>query len=92
MLEGYQRSVAAVVMCVAAGSALAQTPSDPGELSRMIDELNGLLDKGERERLLDPWFLRDLRASSIATTTRGGGDSCTTSSRGGTRDRRRRGG
>lgn len=27
----------------------------------LIDELKGLLDKGEKERLADPWYLRDLR-------------------------------
>lgn len=27
----------------------------------LVEELNTLLDKGERERLIDPWFLRDLR-------------------------------
>ena len=47
--------------------ALAPAPSlaqatNQDELGQMIDELRTLLDKGERERLADPWFLRDLRA------------------------------
>jgi len=27
----------------------------------LVEELNTLLEKGEKERLIDPWFLRDLR-------------------------------
>ncbi len=46
---------------------LAPAPSlaqggEQDELSGLIDELRLLLDRGERERLADPWYLRDLRA------------------------------
>lgn len=32
------------------------------QMQSLIDALNRELDRGERERLLDPWYLRDLRA------------------------------
>lgn len=37
--------------------------SGPGAdtLTPFLEELTSLLDRGERERLLDPWYLRDLR-------------------------------
>ena len=46
--------------------ALAPTPSQAqgasqDELGAFIDELRALVDKGEKERLADPWYLRDLR-------------------------------
>ncbi len=44
---------------VFAGPALAQ--SSGGEMRKLLGELNTQLDKGEKERLADPWFLRDLR-------------------------------
>ncbi len=34
---------------------------EPGSLKELITELNALLDKGEKERLADPWYLKDLR-------------------------------
>lgn len=40
------------------GSARAQ---ESGDLQALIDALKAQLDRGERERLIDPWFLRDLR-------------------------------
>jgi len=50
---------------------LSQTPataqSFPGsaenDTNALIRELNTLLDRGEQERLIDPWFLRDLRTA-----------------------------
>lgn len=49
-----------VSMC--AGSASAQTyTSGNSDLNEMVQELNRQLDRGEQERLIDPWFLRDLR-------------------------------
>ena len=46
--------------------ALAPTPSaaqsgSQDELGAFIDELRKIIDRGEKERLADPWYLRDLR-------------------------------
>ncbi len=42
--------------------ALAQTEaSAENQLGDLIDELRSQLERGEKERLIDPWFLRDLR-------------------------------
>lgn len=43
--------------------APVQAQSDDPRLDSLIDELNTLLERGERDRLIDPWFLRDLRAA-----------------------------
>jgi len=43
-------------------SAPAQSDAGGGDINQLIDEVNVLLEKGERERLADPWFLRDLRS------------------------------
>ena len=32
-----------------------------GDINQLIDEINTLVERGERERLADPWFLHDLR-------------------------------
>lgn len=55
-------------LAAAAPMAWAQTGSfgkDPFEqedrTGALVEELNTLLEKGEKERLIDPWFLRDLR-------------------------------
>jgi len=47
----------------AAGPAAAQDAAkDSGDrLQGLIQELKGQLERGEKERLIDPWFLRDLR-------------------------------
>jgi len=43
-------------------SAFAQSqPSEEGQLQSLIKELNAELERGEEKRLIDPWFLRDLR-------------------------------
>ena len=53
---------------LAAGLLLSGAPGgpasaqEPDQLRSLIDELNVLLDKGEKERLADPWYLRDLRS------------------------------
>jgi len=45
-----------------AGPARAQEAVGGGEnIQALIDTLKAQLDRGERERLIDPWFLRDLR-------------------------------
>ena len=45
----------------------ASAQSFPGsaesDTTALVKELNSLLDRGEQERLIDPWFLRDLRAA-----------------------------
>lgn len=43
------------------GAASAQSDSGGGDINQLIDEINELVEKGERERLADPWFLHDLR-------------------------------
>ncbi len=45
------------------GPAGAQTGAAAGDpqLRTLLKELNEQLDRGERERLIDPWYLRDLR-------------------------------
>ncbi len=67
----YLRSViaclafAAIAASAAAwsGSVAAQTDpaSEDQQLGALIKELGEQLDRGERERLIDPWYLRDLR-------------------------------
>ena len=42
-------------------SASAQSDSGGGDINQLIDEINTLVERGERERLADPWFLHDLR-------------------------------
>ena len=37
------------------------SPGESDRLEALIKELNTQLGRGERERLIDPWFLRDLR-------------------------------
>jgi len=64
------RIAAAAVLAVAlslaasrAGPARAQAPDAAGgpDIQALIDTLKKQLDRGERDRLIDPWFLRDLR-------------------------------
>lgn len=45
------------------GSAAAQADpaSEDPQLGALIKELGEQFDRGERERLIDPWYLRDLR-------------------------------
>ncbi len=45
------------------GPAAAQADPAAGDpqLRVLLKELNELFDRGERERLIDPWYLRDLR-------------------------------
>lgn len=40
--------------------AIAQDSDE--KLDKLLDELDALIDKGEKENLADPWFLQDLRA------------------------------
>jgi hypothetical protein len=53
----------ALVLSVAAPAA-AESPGQgaPDKLQALIEELKRELDRGEKERLIDPWYLRDLRA------------------------------
>ncbi|WP_425403055.1 hypothetical protein [Hwanghaeella sp.] len=55
-------------MVAGAPHAMAQTGSfgqptpDRNQSTRaLVEELNVLLEKGEKDRLIDPWFLRDIR-------------------------------
>jgi hypothetical protein len=55
--------IALFALGVAAASvpapATAQESADP--VQGLVNELRGELDRAEQERLIDPWFLRDLR-------------------------------
>lgn len=42
-------------------AAAQSQPTGEGQLQDLIKELKTQLQRGERERLIDPWFLRDLR-------------------------------
>lgn len=57
------------LLALASPSAQAQSgnlASDPfaqgDRTGALVKELNTLLEKGEKDRLIDPWFLRDLRS------------------------------
>ncbi len=66
-----QRSVIACLALAAiavgattfSGPAAAQSAPAGGDqqLEKLIKELKGELERGERDRLIDPWYLRDLR-------------------------------
>ena len=53
----------AILMAVhtPASAQYGSPTEDDNRTQRLIDELKGLIDKGESERLADPWYLRDLR-------------------------------
>ncbi len=53
----------AVGATIWSGPVAAQTDAAAGDpqLRTLLKELNEQLDRGERERLIDPWYLRDLR-------------------------------
>ncbi len=48
-----------VATASAPAPATAQETGDP--IQGLVNELRGELDRAEQERLIDPWFLRDLR-------------------------------
>jgi len=56
---------AALVAGATSWSGPAAAQADPAagdpQLRALLKELNEQLDRGERERLIDPWYLRDLR-------------------------------
>lgn len=56
-------ALALAVTLALAAPLRAQGTDAPGgqEMQSLIDRLKQQLDRGERERLIDPWFLRDLR-------------------------------
>jgi hypothetical protein len=53
----------AAVAATWSGPAAAQTESaaEDQQLRALIKELRSQFDRGEKERLIDPWYLRDLR-------------------------------
>ena len=71
MIMTIQRSViaclalAAIAVGAATSSGPAAAQSAPAggdrQLEKLIKELEGELERGERDRLIDPWYLRDLR-------------------------------
>ena len=56
-------ALATGLMVAIAMPAFAKTNvgAEADQLQTMLDELRALIDKGERERLADPWYLRDLK-------------------------------
>jgi hypothetical protein len=55
-------ALTAPLLATAPAPALAQEGAGDGDnMHALIKEMKALLDKGEKERLIDPWFLRDLR-------------------------------
>lgn len=54
------QGVALAALLLAPGAAVAQEDAS-ANLQQLIKDLNALIDKGEQERLGDPWFLKDLR-------------------------------
>ena len=57
--------LAAIAVGAATWSGPAAAQADPAagdpQLRALLKELTEQLDRGERERLIDPWYLRDLR-------------------------------
>ncbi len=57
--------LAAIAVGAASGSGPAAAQADPAagdpQLRALLKELTEQLDRGEQERLIDPWYLRDLR-------------------------------
>ena len=62
MMQRFLSTIAAgaLLLVVAAVPSQGQDAGD-AQLRGLLDELNAQLERGERERLIDPWFLRDLR-------------------------------
>lgn len=51
---------ACIILCLPPVAAAQSVGGASDEMAEMIDELRALIERGERERLADPWFLRDL--------------------------------
>jgi hypothetical protein len=51
---------ACLILAAPAGASGQTVGGSSDRMAEMIDELRALIEKGERERLADPWFLRDL--------------------------------
>jgi hypothetical protein len=52
---------AAAVTLSGPASAQTEPAAEDQQLRALIKELRSQLDRGEKERLIDPWYLRDLR-------------------------------
>jgi hypothetical protein len=52
---------AATLFFAAIAAPMPGAAQDAAVPAALIDDLNALIEKGERERLADPWFLQDLR-------------------------------
>ena len=61
MLFSFVLGVSAAHAQQTGGAAQSASPGERDPLQALIKELNEQFDRGERERLIDPWFLRDLR-------------------------------
>ena len=61
MLFSFVLGVSAAHAQQTGGAAQSASPGESDPLQALIKELNEQFDRGERERLIDPWFLRDLR-------------------------------
>ena len=55
-------SIAVFAVATPVASTIAQAQSaDAPQMQDLVNELNTELERGEKDRLIDPWFLRDLR-------------------------------
>ena len=61
MLFSFVLGVSAAHAQQTGGAAQSASPGESDRLQALIKELNEQFDRGEGERLIDPWFLRDLR-------------------------------
>ena len=50
-----------LLLGIATGASGAPGNAEDSQLQHLLDDLNKQLDRAEKQRLADPWFLRDLR-------------------------------
>ncbi len=53
--------LAVALVLLTAVSTPARAANDEAQIDSLIEDLQGLVDKAEREKLADPWFIEDLR-------------------------------
>lgn len=54
-------AIAGLTHGVAPAAAQSETTPEAAQLQNLLKEFKAELDRGEKERLIDPWYLRDLR-------------------------------
>ena len=55
-------AIGMALLCVVSAPLAAQTGDD--KLKTLLQDLDALIEKGEAQKLADPWFLQDLRGLS----------------------------